>query len=197
MKTKRSRRMRPSTPRAAGDASAARRRPGERAQAAAAPAGRATPSWPAAAIRASRHLGEAAPFGTGRYCTWSASTRPSCVSAMWRMRTVEPSWASVLGEVRVLGAHGALLAHHGVGLQGLLHDGEAQRHAPDGEHGEADDEDDEDAREAGALRRRGAASAAPAARPAAPDALRLLLVGAGPLPRAAPVRLPPSCPPRA
>ncbi len=40
----------------------------------------------------------------------------------------------VLRELRVLRRHGALLAHDGVGLDGLLHDGEAQRDAAHSQH---------------------------------------------------------------
>jgi len=53
----------------------------------------------------------------------------------------------------VLGAEASHLARQRVGLQALLHHGEAQRDPPDGEDGEADDEHDEEPRQSGALRR--------------------------------------------
>ena len=105
---------------------------------------------------------------------------------MWRMRSVDAAARRSSESDSFSWRSRPLLAHDRLGLQALLHDGEAQRDAPDGEHGEAGHEDDEGAREARALRRAAAASLRRARRvgPRAPGALRLVVARRGQPPRA-------------
>ena len=134
---------------AAGDSATAAGGPGERTQSAAAPAGRATPSW----------LGRG---HQGLVATLPSGLDPEVLDVVGVHQAelllgdlTDADGGAELGEVLrklgVLRRHGALLARDGVGLDGLLYDGEAQRHAAHSQQREAADEQDEGAREAGAL----------------------------------------------
>ena len=139
---------------AAADAAAAGHGAREVTQAAAAPAGRATPS-----CGAGRHQRSAPPFAPA--LARGAFRGPPMV----RVDQAEfvlghppdvhgrGELREVLGKTRVVGAHLTRLPGDGVRLQGLLHHGEAQGHAAHGERREDDDEDHDDAIDAGAGRR--------------------------------------------